>query len=230
MAAETPMTSVLNPMLWNMIPLTVADRVATVLREAILSGRIKPGERLVERRLAEEFGVSLASLRTALQQIEREGLVTKKANTATHVTKLSREKLREMLDVRMLLEPAAMLLASQNLTLETDRQLQNCADEIDRAVSVNDFYGVARADLHFHQSIWSICGNETMIKMLNQLCVPVFAFLMILMSLQHEQLKNRVTSHQDLLDLIRSKDSEKIRGAIRAHIMTSWHPFLDELK
>ncbi len=230
MAAETPMTSVLNPMLWNMIPLTVADRVATVLREAILSGRIKPGERLVERRLAEEFGVSLASLRTALQQIEREGLVTKKANTATHVTKLSREKLREMLDVRMLLEPAAMLLASQNLTLETDRQLQNCADEIDRAVSVNDFYGVARADLHFHQSIWSICGNETMIKMLNQLCVPVFAFLMILMSLQQEQLKNRVTSHQDLLDLIRSKDSEKIRGAIRAHIMTSWHPFLDELK
>lgn len=230
MASETPMSLILDPIFGKVASLTVSDRVATVLREAILSGRIKPGERLVERRLAEEMGVSLASLRSALQQIEREGFVTKKANTATHVTKLSQQKLREMLDVRMLLEPSAMVLASQNLTPEADRQLQSCVAEIDHTVSVNDFYGLARADLYFHQSVWSICGNETMVKMLNQLCIPVFAFLMILMSVQQEQLRERVRSHQDLLDLIREKNADKIQGAIRAHIMTSWHPFLNELK
>jgi DNA-binding GntR family transcriptional regulator len=66
--------------------------------------------------------------------------------------------------------------------------------------------------------------------MLNQLCVPVFAFLMILMSIQHEYLKERIRSHQDLLDLLLGRDADKVDAAVRAHIQTSWHPFLDELK
>jgi DNA-binding GntR family transcriptional regulator len=135
-----------------------------------------------------------------------------------------------MLQVRLLLEPPAIVLASRNLTPEAERRLQECVDDIDRAVSANDFYEVSRADLSFHQACWSICGNETLVKMLNQLCVPVFAFLMILMSIHREHLKERIRSHQELLDLMCRKDADKVEAAVRAHIQTSWHPFLDELK
>ncbi len=215
--------------LTKVTPLSIPRQVSAALRDAILSGRFKPGDRLVERHLSDEVGVSLASVRNALQQLEHEGLVVKKANTATHVTQLSRAKLKEMHQVRMLLEPQAMVLAGQNMTELSMEQLQVAVAEIDQAISANNFYSVARADLRFHQLIWETSRNETLARMLSQLCTPMFAFIMIMMSVNHEDLRARVNSHQTLVDVLGTGSPEQVESSARHHVMTSWHPFLDKL-
>lgn len=209
-------------------PVSVADQVLSRLREAILLGHFKPGERLVERRLAEVMGVSLSSIRHALQQLDREGLVNRQANTATRVTELSSEKLHEMIKVRLLLEPAAMAMACRRMTSARVEELQSIVTEIDRLVSCNDFYQVSRADLRFHQTIWKIGGNAILERILSELCTPFFAFLMILMSVKHEDLGKRIISHQTLLDLLKTGNEAVVEAAAREHILTSWHPFLGQ--
>jgi DNA-binding GntR family transcriptional regulator len=156
-------------------------------------------------------------------------LVVKKANTATHVTQLSRAKLKEMHQVRMLLEPEAMVLAGKNMTELGMRQLQLAVADIDQAISANDFYGVERADVRFHQLIWETSGNETLAKILSQLCTPMFAFIMIMMSVNQEDLRARVHSHQALVDVLGTGSPEQTESSARHHVMTSWHPFLDKL-
>src|SRR5262245_56782544 len=95
---------------------TMRSQLVAHLREAILRGQIRPGQRLVERSLAETTGTSQATVREALQVLEHEGLVTKKTNAATFVTDLSAERLREVVSVRVQLEPYALELASRRLT------------------------------------------------------------------------------------------------------------------
>jgi DNA-binding GntR family transcriptional regulator len=202
-------------------PVSVASQVTESIRNAILSGQFKPGERLVERRLAEAVGSSLTSIRDALQQLDREGLVSRKANTGTFVTELSPKKLADMIEVRLLLEPRAMTLASRNMTQNDSLELQRMADEIERLATDNDFYHVSRSDFAFHQRVWQISGNESLEKLLSQLCSPMFAFLMILNSVKQQNLAGHLMSHHILVDALNSRDERKVDACVRAHILTS---------
>src|SRR5580658_8715603 len=82
-------------------------QVADFLRDLILSGKLKPGQKVVERGLAKSLGVGQATVREALQILEHEGLIFKKANTASFVTQLSAERVAEIVEIRLDLEPKA---------------------------------------------------------------------------------------------------------------------------
>jgi DNA-binding GntR family transcriptional regulator len=210
-----------HPFLIKAKAVSIATQVADTLRQAILSGQFKPGERLVERRLADSIAVSLASVRDALQQLDREGIVTRLPNTGTFVTELSSKRLADMIDVRLLLEPTAMIAASRNMTEDHAAELRHLADEIERVAINNEFYQLFVTDFAFHQRVWQISGNETLEKLLKQLCTPVFAFLMIINSVKRHELANRVISHQVVVDALRSGDESQIEACVRAHILTS---------
>lgn len=210
-----------HPFLVKAKAVSIATQVADTVRKAILSGQFKPGERLVERRLAESIGVSLASVRDALQQLDREGIVSRLPNTGTFVTELSSKRLSDMIDARLLLEPPAMIAASRNMTQDQVVELRHLADEIEQVARSNDFYQLFVTDFAFHQRVWQISGNETLEKLLTQVCTPAFAFLMIVNSVKHHDLANRVTSHQVVVDALSSGDERQIDACVRAHILTS---------
>jgi len=83
---------------------SLRGRIAETLREAILSGSVQEGQRLIERKLATELGASLTAVREALIELEMEGFITKRRNAATYVTKLSAADVRKIYDVRRILE------------------------------------------------------------------------------------------------------------------------------
>jgi DNA-binding GntR family transcriptional regulator len=200
---------------------SIAVQVAGSLRNAILSGQFKPGQRLVERQLARAVGVSLATIRDALQQLDREGLVCRKPNTGTFVTDLPPARMLDMIEVRLLLEPSAMILASRNMTQEINADLRRRAEAIDQLARKNEFYQVSRADFAFHRRVWEISGNESLEKALTQLCTPMFAFLMILYSIRRQDLTARIQSHCILVDAISSGDEKRAEETCRAHILTT---------
>src|SRR5688572_29627603 len=80
---------------------TLGTQTAEILRSSILRGELKPGQKLVERELADAMAISQGSIREALRALEYEGLVTKKTNTATYVTELSREQIAEIVEIRI---------------------------------------------------------------------------------------------------------------------------------
>lgn len=201
-------------------------QVADFLRDTILSGNLKPGERVVERTLAKSLGVGQATVREALQVLEHEGLIFKKANTASFVTQLSAERVAEIVEIRLDLEPKAFVLAHRRRTQADLDALQNLVGGIEEGVEKNDYYQTSRSDLAFHQKVWSIAGNQTLERILSQLCTPLFAYLMVFLSISSSSLKQRVLSHQILVDALGGTDEEKVIEAARNHTRNSWYQFL----
>src|SRR2546425_12199530 len=166
-------------------PVPLYRHIGTHIREAILEGNLKPGQRLVERKLAAELGVSPIAVREALPELEHEGLVTRTPNVGAQVTKLSPAKVGELVAVRLMLEPHAMALASRNLTPEAIQELQSLLDQYKHFAAAGDAYQTLRTDFSFHEKIWKLSGNETLARMLKQVCTPTFAFASFLLCWRH---------------------------------------------
>jgi len=201
-------------------------QVADFLRDSILTGNLKPGERIVERSLAKSLRVGQATVREALQVLEHEGLIFKKANTASFVTQLSAERVSEIVEIRLDLEPKAFVLAHRRRTTAHLDELRSLVSRIEEGVATNDYYQVSRTDLAFHQKVWSIAQNQTLERILWQLCAPLFAYLMVMLSTSKSPLKERVKSHQNLLDALAGTDEGKVIETARDHTVNSWFQFL----
>src|SRR5690242_3873992 len=100
------------------------EAVAEQLRNAILTGSLKPGDRLVEQKLAARFGIGQPTVREALKELEMQGFVRKSSRKHTHVTQLTREDYRKMLEVRLALEPLAIRRAAKSLLKDTEEELE----------------------------------------------------------------------------------------------------------
>src|SRR5436309_13027960 len=87
--------------------LTRTEQVRRAILQQILSGRLRPGERLLEARLSKELGVAQATVNAALQDLHNQGLVTKLLNRSTNVSRYTLEDIERLFAVRVLLEPAA---------------------------------------------------------------------------------------------------------------------------
>jgi DNA-binding GntR family transcriptional regulator len=197
-------------------------QVADFLRDSILAGKLKPGDRVVERTLAKSLGVGQTTVREALQVLEHEGLIYKKANTASFVTQFSAERITEIVEIRNELEPKAFALAHRKKTAELIEDLQRLVNNIDEGAAKRDYYHVLRNDLRFHEMVWRAAGNQTLEQILSQLCTRLFAFLMVILSTSNSPLEERVRSHQLLVDALKGSDEEKVLQTTWDHSNNSW--------
>ncbi len=149
--------------------------VARLLESAILEGRIKPGTRLPELLLSRQLGVSQASIREALQQVENNGLVVKYPNRGSFVISLTPEDLVAIYQLRQELEPMACALAAERMSSETLDALQTCISEMQEAAVKHDYRAHSNADLQFHRLIWEGQPNRYLEKLLKVICLPLFA-------------------------------------------------------
>jgi DNA-binding GntR family transcriptional regulator len=139
---------------------TMRGMVAEAIRQAILEGRLQQGERLVERRLAAQFGASLGVVREALVELETEGFIVKQRNTATHVARITVEEAAKMFALRGVLEPFAMAEAAKRATPEGIADLRRFFERMCDRARANDFPGYLREDYAWHERVWRMAGNE----------------------------------------------------------------------
>jgi DNA-binding GntR family transcriptional regulator len=225
---------------------TTRRQLTADIRDAILRGQIRPGERLVEGSLAERTGASPAAVREVLETLEQEGLIHTKPGSGTksgpgiYVTDLSVTRLREILSVRMQLEPHAAWLASRRLKPEDITTLTRLVDSLGEHAGNLDLYTCSREDFNFHQRIWACSGNRTLSKILTQLCTSYFAYSAILPGLTDDELDKRFGSHEmverrfrtglperyekhrQLLDTLLTRDRAAIETAFRKHMIEAW--------
>jgi DNA-binding GntR family transcriptional regulator len=192
-------------------------RAFEALRTAIFAGRFRPGDPLRELHLARDLNVSQATVRDALLQLEQCGLVVRTPNIGTEVTRLTTEDIRERLDLRALLEERAIVLAAPRMTADDFETLGTCVDSLGDAIARNDYFEEAQADLAFHRFIWAQSGNRTLSRTLDQLAVPLFAFISILRGRSQQTLSTVVQSHEGLVEALRRGDPLTAREALRQH-------------
>jgi DNA-binding GntR family transcriptional regulator len=201
---------------------SLRDQIAGSIKEAILSNSLRAGDRLVERKLAAQFGVSLTAVREALIVLEVEGFVVKKTNSSTYVTKLSLQEVEKAFDLRRVLEGFAMELAVQLATPKEIQSLEKAyLDMIDAAAHGNvDLF--LQKDCEWHEAIWRLAGNEYLFAALRRLILPLFAFAAIRIHAGSPlDLLADAHRHQPLLDAIKARDIKECRAAL-SQVTEEW--------
>lgn len=206
---------------------TVKAQVASAIREAIFSGRIGLGEPLRELHLARELGVSQASIREGLHELEVAGLVVRTPNVGTRVTTLSSDEIRDRLHVRVALEVIAAVGASQRVQAADFANLEQLLTNLSGAIKRNAYYEASQADLEFHRYIWNASANKILARTLDQIATPLFAFTSILRSKGVHDLRRVVHSHDPIVAALRSGDREEIGEVLQGHFENSYDPFLN---
>mgnify|MGYP003299253459 FL=1 len=134
--------------------LPLRDVVFQTLRQAILRGELKPGERLMEIQLANKLGVSRTPIREAIRKLELEGLVLMIPRRGAEVAEITEKSLRDVLEVRGALEELAVDLACERITEEDISKLKEAAKEFESTLSNEDVTKIAEADVKFHDIIY----------------------------------------------------------------------------
>jgi DNA-binding GntR family transcriptional regulator len=193
---------------------TLRERIAEKIREAILTGDLREGEKLVERSLATQFETSLTAVREALIQLETEGFVTKIPNSATHVTRLSISAAEKIHTVRKLLEAFAVEETARLATQQEIEELEQAFLELLDIARANKSQKFILKDLALHEKIWRFCGNEYVAAALRRTVYPFFAFSAIrALSCTPFDLLQDANSHLPLIDAIKAKDPRAAREA-----------------
>jgi len=185
--------------------LPVSEIVAAKLRDTILSGQLKPGDRLIERKWAARFGIGQPTLREAFRELELQGFLLRSRQRGTYVTELTREECRKVLEVRVALESLAIQRAT---TLMTPKALGKIAEELNRleaAARDLDLVRFHEADLAFHKLVWEVPQNEHLSGMLEQVSFRLFAFLKMRPAIRTEY-NAAVEQHRQIFEGLRSGD------------------------
>lgn len=153
---------------------TLRDQIAEKIREAIVSGSLSQGERLVERKLSDQFGASLSAVREALVELEAQGLVVRKRNSATHVVRLSPEDVEKIFKVRRALEGLVVEEAARNMTSEQAEALRGLHGSMEADAGADRSREFDDRLVEFHRRVWEMADNDYLVQALERTVLQYF--------------------------------------------------------
>ena len=197
----------------------LSDQVKDRLLQAILDGRYPPGARIVETRVAREFGTSQAPVREALRDLEAIGVVETTAFRGARVRRPSAAELLEAFGVRSELEALGARLAISQLTEADLDELGRCVRDMRQAARVGDAHTEATADARFHSRIVEVTGNATLERVWRHL--EPFSRTYISLAVPGADRLRIADLHVPVLEALRRRDPELAADALRRHFATA---------
>jgi DNA-binding GntR family transcriptional regulator len=203
--------------------------IFTTLRDAIIVGELRPGERLMEVKLAEKMGVSRTPVREAIRKLELEGLVDMIPRKGAHVADLSVKDIVDVLEVRASLDGLAALLAAERITDEEIDELNHVNSQFVSFLQKENLQGSIKKDVEFHEIIYRSSRNEKLIQIVSNLREQVQRFRVIYLK-DYVNPKELEKEHKDIIDAICSKDSELSRKVAQNHIKSQQESIISAIK
>ena len=197
--------------------LPLRDVVFNTLRQAILTGEMKPGERLMEIHLANKLGVSRTPIREAIRKLELEGLVVMIPRRGAEVAQITWKNLKDVLEVRRALDVLAVELACDRMRQEELTELGKACTEFKEATRTQDWRKIAAADVRLHDIIVRSTRNDRLIQLVNNLAEQMYRyrFEYIKDESEHPQI---LKEHRLMVDHILEKDKKKAAEIVAVHI------------
>lgn len=197
--------------------LPLRDVVFNTLRQAILTGELKPGERLMEIHLANQLGVSRTPIREAIRKLELEGLVIMIPRRGAEVAQITEKSLKDVLEVRRALDALCVELACDRISVEETEQLKKACDEFERATKSGDLTMIAEADVALHDIIVQATRNQRLIQLINNLSEQMYRYRFEYIK-DEKRHDNLVEEHRMIYESILHKDKQKAAEASKMHI------------
>jgi len=196
----------------------IAEQVADQLRAAIQSGELLPGERLVERRLAERLGVSHIPVREALTRLAEERLIVREPRRGARVAELTAQDLEEISSLRIVLEQFMAIRVQERWSDESAKRLQDILDAME-AAPIGDMDEVLRQDRAFHEALADLSEHRFVTELNSQLRGRIAGFIQAAnAALPPAEQAEHVRSHRLIYEAIAGGDPEAVRAVIAAHV------------
>jgi DNA-binding GntR family transcriptional regulator len=200
--------------------LPLRDIVFRKLRQEILRGELEPGDRLMEMQLSEQLGVSRTPVREAIRKLELEGLVRMVPRKGAEVAGLSEKSVKDVLEVRRVLEELVAKLACNRIQDELleylERQIQDFT-VLTASTNKKDYAAITQMDVECHETSYQATGNDRLIQIISQMRDQMYRFRMEYIK-ANDMRRILVDEHQRLLHALRERNEEEAVEAIREHI------------
>jgi len=187
------------------------------LREAIISGKLPSGERVMEIQMAEEMGVSRTPVREAIRKLELEGLVVMIPRKGAYVAGISLKDIADVFEIRGALEGLAAELAAERITEEELEDLERYLVKISEESESGDLDKVVETDTDFHSLIYRASRNQRLFQIINNLREQIQRFRTTSLSYPG-RMKVAVEEHRKIVEAISGRDGELARKLAQEHI------------
>jgi DNA-binding GntR family transcriptional regulator len=197
----------------DVAPLRAEDR----LRDAIVSGRLQPNERLVESDLARSLGVSRTLIRAALVRLEHEGLVEHERHRGARVRLVSQAEAVEILEARAVLEGLAARLAAHRATPSDVDDLKGILADMERLREQHDLLAVSDLNAQLHRRLLEISGHETAARLIGALNSQMVRFQYRTILLPGRSARS-FAEHAEIIAAVGAGNGERAEAAMRTHL------------
>lgn len=197
--------------------LPLRDVVFNTLRDAILTGKIEPGERLMELHLARKLGVSRTPIREAIRMLQLEGLAVTVPRKGAQVAKLSEKDLIDVLEIRDALDELAVKSACGKMRDEDFADLQEALEAFENEIKGGDVRAIVEADEAFHNIIYRAADNPRLMTLVQNLKEQMYRY-------RYEYIKDNadydklIAEHNAIVEGLRSGDKEYVSRVMHTHL------------
>lgn len=209
--------------------LPLRDVVFNTLRQAILRGELKPGERLMEIQLANKLGVSRTPIREAIRKLELEGLVLMIPRKGAEVADITEKSLKDVLEVRRALEELSVKLTCDRITKEEMRELETAAENFRKTLKSKDITEIAEADVRFHDVIYNATKNQKLIQLLNNLHEQMYRYRIEYLK-KEEVYPKLLKEHKEIIARIGNGEKEAAARIVCEHIDNQVNTVMDAIR
>ncbi len=199
-------------------PISKKDQVVAAIKEAIFSGRIEPGDPIVESKFAQQLDAGTPLVREALIELEHKGFVEKIPYKGTFVTKLGSKEIEQIFNLRAELEAIAIEWAKKNATPADIAEMQEMVQKMKQGAKKMDLDQFYEYDLAFHRKIWQLSENPYLANGLERVVIPLFAFFLMKTSRQREYYIQSADAHGRLVKAFESSSAAGLRRMMKASI------------
>jgi DNA-binding GntR family transcriptional regulator len=202
----------------------VRERVLATLRQEIITGRLRPGDRLVERELADRFAVSRVPVREAIRALVAEGFVVFATPRRTVVRRLTPTDVKELFELREALEVYAAGLAAQRATRADLAELEELLDRAAIATRAQEAETITEINTRVHERILAMAGNTLLVSVME----PVGGRMRWLTH-QNEEWPRLLVEHRDLYAAIASGEPDRARAHALTHVQANYRSTVRQL-
>jgi DNA-binding GntR family transcriptional regulator len=193
---------------------TLREKILETIRDAILKGSLKPGERVSEPDLAERFGISRTPIREAFRQLESEGYLEVVPRKGAVVASLSARDIEEFYAIKIILEGFAARMAADKLTAKEIERLESINERLHKIAKEGDVKTFFRVHNEFHEVFIKAAGNDKLSEMINQL-VMKFKRLRLVSLSQPGRMIVSIEDHHDMIQAFKDHDGSRADSLVR---------------
>lgn len=193
---------------------TLREKILETIRDAILKGSMKPGERVSEPDLAERFGISRTPIREAFRQLESEGYLQVIPRKGAVVASLSERDVEEFYAIKIILEGFAARMAAEKLTEKDIERLESINNRLQQIAKDGDVKSFFRVHNEFHEVFIKAAGNEKLHEMINQLVMKFKRLRLASLSVPG-RMEISMEDHRDMIQAFRDHDGERADSLVR---------------